>query len=152
MGKVAQGHLRVDSTEISRHHRRNSASSSPWRLGLRSSSPSDPVSATVVAHLLEEFGAMVTSGEMRLEPATVSPRKGHLEVVGDQLDHLLAGKATPSERPQAPPSPNSASRAPRRRLRARCKRTRWWPSCRPRIWQASAAVNPSTSRSVSTSR
>src|ERR1035438_1892720 len=62
------------------------------------------------AHLLEVLAAVLAGGEMRLEAPTLRSRQHALQIVGDQLDHLLADE--PLLVPEHPhTTPNSDSRA-----------------------------------------
>src|SRR3954471_9521899 len=97
--------------------------------------------------LLEVARAVLAAGDVRLEAAPVARGERALEAVGDELDDLLA-----AQRPAHAGSsryPASASRTP---ARARCSRTRWLFSEMSSATQTSPDGQPSTSRSVMTSR
>src|SRR5690348_4064061 len=106
-----------------------------------------------LAHLRQVLGAVRAAGQVGLEPAPGGAAQRALQVVGDQLDSLLADEVTVQERKDSHrTSRNSSSNSCLSRLRPRCSRTRWFPSVRDSTVQTSSLLMPSTSRSRTTSR
>src|SRR6185369_13390544 len=104
-----------------------------------------------LAHLGQVLGAVRAAGQVRLEPAAGPRAQIVFEVVGDQLDGLLADEITTAQQLHRT-SLSSFSISCLSRLRPRCSRTRWFPSVRASTAQTSSLLIPSTSRSSTTSR
>src|SRR6516162_8178467 len=104
-------------------------------------------------HLGEVLGAERAASQVPFEAAARRTPERSLDVVGDQLDHLLANQiTTESELHRDPLEPSSVSRAWRSLPRPRCSSTRWLASLIASTSQTSALLIPSTSRKSTTSR
>src|SRR6188472_976693 len=107
-------------------------------------------------HLLDVEGAGVALGDVLLEPGPGVVVHLALEIVGHELDHLLAGQHSVLTRGHRVASSGCgfkwSSSAARTFERARCRSTRWFVSLRSRALRTSSASQPLMSRSVITSR
>src|SRR5712691_2063977 len=104
-----------------------------------------------LAHLRQVLGTVRAGGQVGLEAAPGRAAQRALQVVGDQLDGLLADEVTVTQEPHRT-SRCSSSNSCLSRLRPRCSRTRWFPSVRASTAQTSSLLIPSMSRSSTTSR
>src|ERR1700689_5325201 len=97
-------------------------------------------------HLLQIVRAVRTPSEVSIESTAIGSGEGTLEVLGDQLDYLLADEIIPTtqEHRHLPRSSRSDSRAPRNLLLPRCSRTRWLTSVSPSRSHTSTPESPST--------